>query len=132
MNYQELKTKHAKILSEFPMFFAFSNAQLEEGIKKTQTSAEFLCRVPGGGFIRKADKDAFKAMLSGFDTDRKDCFADDAHLTEALRYELGNHEYGYTGNATDALNTLEMSLDNERDARIFAAARKQYVEENED
>ena len=34
MNYKELKDKHTKEFSEVPIFWAFSNEQFDEGLKK--------------------------------------------------------------------------------------------------
>ena len=131
MKYTELKTSHQKELNAFPMAFAFSNEQFKKGLEKLGVEKEDILSIAGGGFIRKSDDKAFSALFIRHDTAMIEAFKDDAFLTDAIRYELGNHEFCITYNPDDALDALGLSLDDERTAECFKAARKQYLEHSE-
>ena len=131
MKYNELKETHQKELNAFPMAFAFSNEQFKKGLEKLGVTKEDVLSIAGGGFIRKSDAKAFSDLFLNQDMAMVEAFKDDAFLTDAIRYELGNHEYCITYNPSDAMDALGLSLDDERTAECFKAARKQYLEHSE-
>jgi hypothetical protein len=111
MKYLELKEKHQKAINDFPMFFAFNNDQLREGIAKLGANKTELLNIGGGGFIRKTDSEAFDALWENIDKERAEARKDDEYLVEMFRYELNNHEYCYTWDLTDTLNSLDLTME---------------------
>lgn len=140
--YLELKKKHQKELNEFPMFFAFDGKQFENGLKKLGVAVsevkEKLCSIPCGGFMKKADTQAFKDMFNRHDKERQEAIkcdhTGDGYIYDMFSYELSNHEYCVTMDATDALNALGLTLDDINSNPIMVKAleralkdQKQYM-----
>ena len=74
-----------------------------------------VVRIGGGGFVKK---DRLKAMEFMFDSMRKEMQeAIDADKTgtgfiyDMFRYELENHEYGYTGELDETLESLDLTME---------------------
>lgn len=105
-SYRELKNRIQDENNAFPMGFCFSDAQYKDMMQKwgldPDKDTDKIISVGGVGFIRKSDKPSFLAMHKKFAAMRKEFFASDTtgerggHLYDAFRYELANHEYGYT------------------------------------
>ena len=127
MNYTELKEKHSKEFGEFPIAFAFSDKQLDEALAKLGATKDEVCVTGRNGIVKKTDAQAYVDLLKRLDKELEDAMKDDAFLTEAIRYELGNHEYGYTRDPTDTIECLGLSMDDERTLRCFNAAKKEYL-----
>jgi hypothetical protein len=135
MNYQEMKDKHRKRVNNFPTFFAFSDKEFAEGMKKlglNPDDTDKILKIGGGGFIRKSDSKAFADMVDSFNSDLKMLLNDDNALYDALVYELENHEYCITGDPTDTLDVFGLSVSDlekdERLNRIFRSAVDKYME----
>ena len=114
MKYAELKNQTQKRFNNIPgMFFAFSNEQFNEGIKKVglnEDDTDQLVRLGGGGYIKK---DCKQIMLDAMEQNEKelaDFLATEEGLIDALVYELNNHEYSYTGEIDDALDALGLEV----------------------
>jgi hypothetical protein len=131
--YLEQKARQRKELENFPIFFAFSEDQFEEGLKKfgmTEHDKNLLTRVPGGGFIRTADAEKFVDMvIRHVEEFTAACEADTTgevggFLFQAFNYELANHEYICNYDVTPALNALGLTMEqiNERPAMVNALA----------
>lgn len=110
-NYQAYKNAVSKEVNEFPMFFAFSNKQFEEGkIKLNIQDDSELSKIPGGGFIKKSDDKRFLDMLIKHELElRENIDADETgegFIYTMFLYELNNHEYGYTYELDDTLDAL--------------------------
>jgi len=128
MNYLELKNQQRDELEKFPICFAFDKKQLEEGMKKlgvTDTNA--LVAIPGNGFIRKSDIEAFTGLLDRLNNEMEEAMQDRDFLIDAIAYELSNHEYVVTFNHEPALKALGISLDNDLCKECFAVARKRIL-----
>lgn len=125
--YTKLKEKIQKEVNDFPIEFAFSEDQLQEGLKKMGVRREDVFAIGAGGFMRKTDKERFKAMFARHENEMKEACREDRFLIEALCYELGNYEYCITYDPTEALNVLGVSLKDERVKRCFDIARKEYL-----
>lgn len=113
--YTGMKARHSKEFADFEgVFFAFSNEQLKDGMLKLglkENEYSSLVSIGAGGYILKTKRDEFKALFARQDQERKDLKKDEKKLIEALIYELGNHEYGYTGDATDAVESLGYTME---------------------
>jgi len=128
MKYQELKQSQSNSFNSFTgIFFAFSNSQLDEGMKKMNCVPGDLCSVPGGGFLLKSKKDDFRAMFNEHDAEMTEAMKDDDFLQQAIEYELGNHEFCITYDPTDTIEALSLDLEDERTKGIFAKARRNYL-----
>lgn len=116
--YQLLKQKQQKEFSQFPMFFAFSEKQFNEGMAKlglSPTETDKIYSFGAGGFYKKSDSKKLRDMLDRFDEElisvindkisgKKFCF-------DMFSYELANHEYGYTGDLQETIDAVGYTLD---------------------
>lgn len=117
--YQVLTDKQQKEVDAFPMFFAFSNAEFEEGMKQfglAPTDTKKICKLgPTGGYCRKTDFPLLKEMLIRHGHQLSEAIEQDKtgdnFIYEMFNYELGNHEYGVTGDADETLNALGFTMD---------------------
>ncbi len=128
MRYDELKQKQREEIESFPMVCAFTLNQLAKGLKEMGWNKNDLINTGGGVFIHRDSKEEFLGLFKRHSDEMKKAMQDDSFLKEAILYELGNHEYGYTHDPTDTLDALDMTLDDERTARIFKEAKAQYLE----
>lgn len=127
--YTELKKRHEKLINDFPVFYAFDNTQLEEGLKKLKTTKENIIGIGYGGFIRKDDKEAYSGMWAIMDKELEQSLKDEHFLFEAFRYELANHEFIITHDYEDTLRVFNMQYDKltSKQKRILEAAKKDYL-----
>ena len=108
--YRELKERHQKEVNEFPMFFAFSNKQFEEGKAKLGiTDNSELIDIGYGGFIRGSDKQAYIDMHKRFEIEHKESMKDEEYCYHMFRYELGNHEYCITRDFEDTFSACGLT-----------------------
>jgi hypothetical protein len=124
--YNQIKADHQKEMSLFEgIFFAFSNDQFKEGVKKVGASKDNpIVKIGAGGFILKNKVKAFKDMLARHEAERKQIRKDRKVLLEALVYELRNHEYGYTYDIEPALEALDLKIE-DVPANILKKAKKE-------
>lgn len=127
MTYQELKKKHRAELDAFPIAFAFTDKQLAEGLAKLGIDATEAVRIPGGGFIRKTDKQALLDLLDRHKREREQALQDDAFVLEAIEYELSNHEFCITYDPEPALSEVGVSLEDERVQQLYDTAKEKYL-----
>jgi len=132
LKYTELKNKHEKMFNDFPIAFSFSNKQLKEGMQKLGVSdISEVVSVGAGGFVRKTDSEKLGRLIADMEKEMEDALKDKDFLIEALLYELGNHEYGYTGDPSGALNALGITLDSNFRKECFKEARDMYFQGGE-
>ena len=109
-----LKAKHRDEMNGFEgIFFAFSNEQFAEGMVKIGLAADDTSKIyklMAGGFILKDRSKAFREMLDRHEEEMKAFRKDQKNLLDALVYELKNHEYCITYDASDALSSLGLEL----------------------
>jgi hypothetical protein len=116
--YLELKQKQQKEINEFPFAFAFNDAQFEKGMRKLGLEPDNIGAIykfgDTGGFYRRTDGQALFDMMERHEAEMKAAIdADptgDGFIFEMFRYELSNHEYGYTGNVTATLEALDLTM----------------------
>ena len=138
-SYRQMKARHLKEVYDFSKAFAFSNSQFEEGMRSLgldPSDKEQIASIGAGGFVRKTDGDAFKAMMHrhrlehevAMDADR----TGEEYLLDMFRCELADHEYGYTRDPEPALMALGLFGDDiESDERLlhaFETACRQQAE----
>ncbi len=116
--YLDLKKQQETEFNAFPMFFAFNKEQFADGMKKLgllPDQLDMIYKFNGGGYYRRSDAKDFHALLGRHTEEVEDAIvADikgDGYIYEMFRYELANHEYGYTCDDSDTLNALGLSLE---------------------
>ena len=116
--YSQMSFRHQKEIDEFPIGAAFSNKQFEEmmqkwGLKATDTKE--ILSLGAGCYIRKSDEPAFTEMMKRHSREMEEAVkADqvgDGFIFQMFRDELNNHEYGYTGDESDTLEALGLTLE---------------------
>ena len=118
-SYREMRERQQKEFNELPLGFAFSNEQFAEMMKgwglDPDKDLNKIYRIPGGGYIQRKDHDHFHEVLERQDAEMTAAKAADADgtgfLYQMFRYELANHEYGYTGEYEDTLDALGYTWD---------------------
>lgn len=135
--YMELKSKHERMVNDFPMGFAFSDKQFKEAKEKlgVKNNKELLS-LGSGGFIRKADNEAYGKLLISITKDTAEAIQDDDYLYQGFLYELGNHEFCITGDPESTLDCFNLTIEevqsDKRLLRIFTGAKREYLEYYED
>lgn len=122
-SYSDFKLAEREAIDALPIEFAFNDDQFHDMLEKfglTLDEKDKLRRIPGGGFCLATDaKMIVETMLSWSRKLSEIIKTDDEFAVDALRYELDNHEYGYTGEPDDALLELGLPSDvNKLDERM--------------
>lgn len=115
-SYLEMKEKHAKMLNDLPIQFAFCKEDLKAGLKKLgllETDTDKVVSFPGGGFMKKEDvpkyidvqKQIQKEFWNAIDEDKEGT----GFIYDVFSYELENHEYVLTGNLEETLEALDLT-----------------------
>lgn len=143
-SYIEMKQRHQAEVNAFPMKFAFTQESLERGMRELgldpKKDMEKIVAIPGGGFIREIDKQAFLDLFARHDKERKEAVAADkdgtGYLYHMFRYELANHEYAYTRDVSSTLDALGYTLEEIAEdpalSDAFLNAREDYLKEAEE
>lgn len=134
-NYNQLKERHQREVNKFPIGFAFSKKQFKEQMEKlglTETDTDKVVNIGSGGFILKTDVSRFIEMFEQHAKEMKEAMLDDKFLYQAFRYELANHEYAYTHDPDNTLQSLGLSIEevknDPRMFKIFKNAKRDYIE----
>lgn len=94
MTYKEYREQRQAEVNALPIFYAFSDQQLEQALKDrglTLDDVDKLCRV-AMGFALKSDMPAIKAFMEKPDP-LAELMKDPAFAEDAFYYEMANHEY---------------------------------------
>ena len=117
-SYAELKDRQRKEFENLPIFWAFSKAQLAEGLKDFglyETETDQLRNLGGGGYCRKSDTHLIIDIMQRHDKELKESIAGDTtgegFIFGMFDQELANHEYVVTYDTTDALRALGITVD---------------------
>ena len=149
--YKEMKDRHQREVNAFPFGFAFGEDQFTEMMKKwgmchgrdgkpTKNDCSKIVSIGAGGFVRKSDLDAMHEMFSRHQQEMKDAILADKEGTgfvyEMFRYEMGNHEYGYTCDPNDTLVACGLNMKQVQESPALAAgwmkAQKEIMKEYAD
>lgn len=132
-SYRELRDRQQKEFNELPLGFAFSDKQFDEMMGKwgldPEKDLDKIYRIPGGGFIQKKDHKRFHEVLDRHNAEMEAAKAADedgtGFLYQMFLFELDNHEYGYTGEYEDALESLGLTMkDVHKSVRLTRALEK--------
>lgn len=124
--YKEMKERHQREFNTFPKKFAFSDKQFEDGMKElglTPNDTDKIYHVYGGGFFLKTDEPKFTEMTNRLNREMDEAIMADktgeGFIYDMFKYELSNHEYGYTGDFEDTLDALDYTWEQiEADTRL--------------
>ena len=133
--YTSLKSKQQAEVDAFPFGFAFNQSQFNEMMEKwglTPDDTDKIYKIGGGGYIRKTDADAMHEMFERHEAEREEAMKDDDYLYQMFNYELANHEYNYTGDLTDTLEALGLTIEEINANPRMADALKRAIAAQED
>lgn len=114
-SYQNMKIRHQQEVNAFPIHFAFGDEQIKRNFAELgldpEKDMDKITIVPGtGGFILNKDAPARKEMSERHYWELQEAITADktgtSFIYQMFRYELANYEFGYTGEADDALAAL--------------------------
>lgn len=116
--YITMKRRQQKEVDDFPMFAAFSENALREGMKElglADNEGGKLTSLGCGVFIRTADVPAWESLTLRHKQERNEAILADkkgtGFIREMFSYELSNHEYCFTLDLTDTLEALGLTAD---------------------
>lgn len=113
MKYYELLNTQQKRVDVFlneNAGFAFSQEQLNEVLKKFK--GREIVNVGYGCFMLKNKVSDYKKLSSEIEKEKNDYMnSSDNNYKSALFYELGNTEYSYTYDVTDAFDRLDINFE---------------------
>jgi len=121
MKYFELKQKQQKKVDNFNLGFCFSQPQFEDMMKKwnlTPNDTDKIVSIGFGGYCLKTEINDFINLMKNNDNELKEFLKNDKNLKDALIYELANHEYCITFDASPTLEALGLTIDDLKDKRI--------------
>jgi len=103
-----IEDKQSALFKKYDVFFAFSNDQLEEGLKKTRRTKEEMTTTLGMGMI--IPKEHVTAFMDEHTTIIDKGIAEDIAqegIEAVVRRELYNHEAFYTGDISSTVDSLD-------------------------
>lgn len=120
-SYKEMMERQQQEVNNFPLGFAFGNKQFEKMMEKWGLDAKKdsdLAQVAslfGGAYILKKDVPAYKDMCRKHHAEIAAAVeADetgDGFVYQMFLRELNNHEFGYTGDFSEALEALGYTVE---------------------
>ncbi|MHB1255254.1 MAG: DUF7659 family protein [Dethiobacteraceae bacterium] len=118
-SYHEIKRAHEKEFAKFPLFFAFDDKQFAVGMSRLGLTPEDTDKIYSlngtGGFYLRSDSDRLFAMFDQHSREITEAISEDktgeGFIFDMFRYELANHEYIITGNISDALEAIGLTLE---------------------
>jgi len=125
--YKEMFDRHQKEFNEFPMMFAFSDKQFEEGMAKFGLSPNDTDKVYSfsntGGFYLRTDAPRLHEILRRHEKERQDAIAagptGEGFILEMFDYELADHEYVVSCCVDSTLDALGLEPEDiEKDLRL--------------
>lgn len=114
-SYSEMKHRHQQEFNALPLHFAFGDEQIkrkmaELGLTEENIADRIVTFPNTGGFALKEDYPHIVEVSERHARELKEAIAADKDGTgfifEMFRYELANHEYGYTMSDSQTLAAL--------------------------
>ena len=138
--YLALFERQQEEFNTFPMFFAFSDKQFEEGMARLGLKAadtDQIYSMGQGGYYRRSNAEAFKEMGIRHEQELQAAIKADptgeGFIKDMFYYELSNHEYSYTHDIQDTLEALDYTVDEVRnDEALFNGLQLALKEINQE
>lgn len=112
-------------------FFAFDEKQFEEGLDELHVTEKDIVRAGYGMFVLKDKIDGLHQLSESSDREMKEGMKDRDFVYDMFRYELANHEYCITGDYTETLDALNLTMDEVEDNPMWLEqlkkARNDYI-----
>lgn len=137
MRYAEYKKQRQDSFNKLPMKAAFGDQQFarmmaEWGLDATKDEdLKKVRHIVGGAYWLAKDLHLFHEWFEEQDKLDKEFLSDEEQLKDALIYEFGNHECGYTMNPEDGVLALfdkEEIKTNKLLKKVFPIAWKEYLD----
>lgn len=116
--YAAMTNRHQAEVNAFPLMFAFSQRQFDEGMIRwglKPSDTDKILSIGGGGYVRKSDRDALHEMMNRHASEIQAAVDADetgeGFVRDMFLYELDNHEYSYTWDLEPALDALGLTVD---------------------
>lgn len=134
-SYAEMLEFNRQEVEAFPLFYAFTDEALEEGMQRLGVdSFEEICKVGWATFVRKSDFNTYAEMIEQQQARKEEALKDPLFLKNALIYELFNHEYAYTLEPDEAVEALGFQMrdveNNQRFMKILKQAEKYVLDKS--
>lgn len=114
ISYQQLRKQQQEEYNAFPKEFGFGEKQIAEGLVRlgfNPGDTDKVVGIGGGGFIRCTDAASFKEMLVRHHRELTEAMKDEEFAYTAFHTELMAHEYSWTGDASDTINALGLTIE---------------------
>lgn len=109
-----------KLFEECRLFFAFSDEQLKEGLKKYPLSeGDKLVSIGAGGFLPKSKIQNYIEGFKEINKDYKKAIQDNKQRKANILYELKNREAFYTGDLDETAEALGEDYTREEVKEVF-------------
>ena len=118
--YAEMRKRQQEEVNALPIGFAFGNRQFEEMMRgwglDPEKDLDKIYRLGStGGYYKKSDAQLIRDTFSRHEAEREAAIAEDktgeGFIYEMFLCELNNHEYGYTMDTEETLDTLGYTAD---------------------
>lgn len=130
--YLTLKNANQKKVDNFPMFFAFSKSQFEQGLNSINCKKEEVVNIGAGGYVRQQDFETFNNLIEEIESSISKNMQNFNFAVDAFEYELGNHEFIITFDLDDTLEALNITytdLENNKTLKdALRVAKKKYMD----
>lgn len=140
--YQEMMDRQQQEVNALPLGFAFGQKQFDEMMRSwglhPERDIKKIYSIGAGSYIQKKDAELLRQMSAQHRQELtaavKADTTGDGFIFQMFYYELASHEYGYTGEAEDALDALGYTLEqvqaDQRLCRGFERACKKIMKED--
>ena len=116
--YLQVKAENEKRMNdlfESTVFFAFNNKQFQEGMEKigAKHTSELYKLGNSGGFYKKTDSDKIRQLFADMAKAEDDALEEygEEYAYQMFRYELSNHEFGYTMELDNTLDSVGYDIE---------------------
>lgn len=124
---QEMEKAHRDDWGKFPIVWAFSDKQFDEGAKRlwnfersNPEEIRKIVSIGAGGYILSEDVEAYKSLCKQQNAEERAFAKDLKSLVSVILSAMDNHEYSYTRDKEDTM----FALQNYADLPYFAEAWK--------
>ena len=138
--YNILKTRHEKEFDELPIHFAFGDEQYKKMLNKLNVKKEQIVKVSkAGGYMLRDDFSKYKEMSERHYNEIHDEIKNDkdgsGFIKDMFYSELCNHEYGYTMDEEETLESLSISYNDLKEninlQQGLELAKQKFIEKEE-
>lgn len=121
---KEKDQKMDQLVLDCGMFFAFSNEQFSEGVKKSPLAeGDKYVSIGSGGYMPKSKAPIYVAGIKRITLEFKNEVEENKQRKANILHELNNHECFYIGEIEDALDALGPDYSAEEVLEVFNAQR---------